>query len=243
VSGGGSFGVGSPLRVDNAPATVEIARLGILNAKPGTQLELNTTGPTQHRLTLSRGEIDVRVWAPPGRVGVHTPAGDVIDLGCIFSLAVDEDGAAHLTVHTGWVNLVNTHGNSFVPAGASASMMAEREPQVPLYDDASDTFKRAVRALESNTEVGDPSSIGTITQEARPRDAITLLLLSSIDGLDRNTRTALLETANKLQPAPTPDAVQRIVNGDAQLFWQWYDSLPLPSLKNWWANWRDLFPR
>lgn len=243
VSSGGSLEIGSPWRVDDAPASVEIARLGVLNAKPGTRLELNTTGPTHHRLTLSRGEIDVRVWAPPGRVGVHTPAGDVIDLGCIFSLAVDEAGAAHLTVHTGWVNLVNTHGNSFIPAGASASMTAGREPQVPVYDDAADTFKRAVRALESNAELVDSPSIRTLTQQARPRDAITLLLLSSIDGLDRDTRTALLETANQLQPAPAPDAVQRIVNGDAQVFWKWYDSLPLPPFKNWWVNWRDVFPR
>ena len=63
----------------------------------------------------------MRVWAPPGRVAVTTPAGDVIDLGCIFSLAVDDAGAAHLSVATGWVNLQNPHGNTFVPAGASAS--------------------------------------------------------------------------------------------------------------------------
>ena len=62
------------------------------------------------------------------------------DLGCIFSLAVDDAGAAHLSVATGWVNLQNPHGNTFVPAGASASMIADDAPEVPVYDDAPLTF-------------------------------------------------------------------------------------------------------
>ena len=44
-------------------------------------LTLEETGPRKHWLRLNRGSIDVRLWAPPGRVALHTPAGDVIDLG------------------------------------------------------------------------------------------------------------------------------------------------------------------
>jgi hypothetical protein len=81
-------------------------------------------------------------------VAVQTPAGDVVDLGCIFALSVDDAGVAHLSVRAGWVELENAFGSRAVPAGASASMSADRLPQVPVYDEAREVFKTAVRALE-----------------------------------------------------------------------------------------------
>lgn len=243
IRGGGAFTVGAPLRVGPTPTTVNIARLGVLQATPGTDLSLDETASPRHRLTMTRGAIDVRLWAPPGRVAVHTPAGDVVDLGCIFSLAVDAGGVAHLSVRTGWVELTNAHGDAAIPAGASASMSADREPQVPVYDDASAAFRGAVRAIESTTRPVDAQWLRTVAMEARPRDAITVLTLSNVTGLAPDVRTALLDTAQRLHQPPTADAVPRIIAGDRDLFWQWFDSLPLPRLKNWWANWRDALPR
>lgn len=243
IRGGGSFAIGAPLHVGSTPATVNIARLGVLQATSGTDLSLDETSSPRHRFTMARGGIDVRLWAPPGRVAVHTPAGDVVDLGCIFSLSVDASGAAHLTVRTGWVELRNAHGEAAIPAGASASMSSDREPQVAVYDDASATFRHAVRAIESRGHPVDARLLQTVAMQARPRDAITVLTLSNVAGLSPDARTALLETARLLHDPPTADAVPRIVAGDRDLFWQWFDSLPLPRLKNWWANWRDAFPR
>ena len=243
ISGGGTLAVGSPLRVESAPATISIARLGVLDASPGTELELRATGPKRHRFSLSRGEINVRVWAPPGRLAVGTPAGDVIDLGCIFSLSVDSAGATRLSVHTGWVELDNAYGTSFVPAGASAGMTVDREPQVPVYDDASDAFRRAARAIEVNPDTAPLAILRTITGDARARDALTLLRLAGVDGMSPEKRAVLLDALARFYPPPTPEAISRIANGDRDLFWKWFDSLPLPPLKNWWANWRDVFPR
>jgi hypothetical protein len=225
------------------PTTVDVARLGVLNVAPGASLSLDETRATSHRVTLNRGVIDVRVWAPPGRVTVRTPAGRVIDLGCIFRLEVDEAGAAHLRVETGWVNLENAHGNSFVPEGASATMRADREPEVPVYDDAPEAFRSAVRRLEEDHAAPDPNLLRAVTFEARERDVITLLTLADVEGMSRFVRAGLLERASILHAPPRADAVQRILDGDRDAFWAWYDSLPLPSLKNWWRNWRDVFPR
>lgn len=243
IEGGGTFAIGTPLRVGEVAANVDIARLGVMRAQPGADLALNDTRSARHRFTLTRGGIDVRVWAPPGRVAVHTPAGDVIDLGCIFTLNVSDDQIAHLSVRTGWVELENAHGSSAIPGGASASMSPEREPQVPVYDDASEAFRNAVRSIEINGGDADAQSLRTVAMDARPRDAITVLMLSKVTGLATDVRTALLETALRLHEPPTADAVSRIVSGDTDLFWRWFDSLPLPPLKNWWANWRDVFPR
>lgn len=77
-----------------------------MDIQPGTDLTLSDTRSRHHRLLMTRGTIDVRVWAPPGAVALHTPAGDVIDLGCVFRLVVDGAGS-HVRVETGWVQLDN----------------------------------------------------------------------------------------------------------------------------------------
>jgi hypothetical protein len=241
--GASSLNVGGSLHVRTEPATVDIARLGQFTARPGTELTLTSTGPSRHRMTLNRGEIDVRVWAPPGRVAVHTSAGDVIDLGCMFRLSVDDGRAAHVTVDTGWVNLDNVFGNSFVPAGASASMAVGRRPDIPVYDDASVAFRQAVRSLELAPAALAPDLVRTIVEDARTRDAVTLLTLSDIPGLGAATRTAVLERLAVLEPPANRATAALTMAGDRDAFWRWHDDLPLPALKNWWANWRDVFPR
>lgn len=226
------------------PTTVEIARLGELRAARGASLSLLSTGPTKHRLSLTEGTIDVRLWSPPWRVTVATPAGDVIDLGCIFRLTVDREGQAHLRVETGWVSLENSHGESFIPAGASATMRADREPHVPVYDDAPDIFRAAVREIQQSRGSFDGSALQSVVSHARRRDVLTLLTLSQTDGLSADLKRVLLDRAAVFHAPPSPDGVERIVGGgDRELFWKWYDSLPLPTLKNWWRNWRDALPR
>ncbi len=245
VNGGGASTLpqGGALIVGPRPARIDIARLGVLTARPGTELGLTATSSVRHRLTLTKGEIDVRVWAPPGRVAVHTPAGDVIDLGCIFQLSVDDAGVAHLAVDTGWVNLQNAWGDSYVPAGASADMRAGSEPQIPVYDDAAASFKAAVRAVEASPASPAAHLLRDVAVEARPRDALTLLMLSAVSGLDPASRTVVLERLAIVNPPSRAETVTRTLAGDRDAFWTWYDELPLPSLKNWWANWRDVFPR
>ncbi len=243
INSGGVLAMGAPLRVGSSTATIDIARLGELAAAPGTELELTSTTRTRHRVAMTRGSINVRVWAPPGRVAVQTPAGDVVDLGCIFALSVDDAGVAHLSVRAGWVELENAFGSRAVPAGASASMSADREPQVPVYDDAREVFKTAVRALEAAPGHADADALRIVTTEARAKDALTLLLLADVDGMPAPARRDMLNALATFHAAPSADAISRILNGDRNLLWTWYATLPLPPMKNWWANWRDVFPR
>jgi ferric-dicitrate binding protein FerR (iron transport regulator) len=236
------LGVGQTLTLDStSTASVDIARLGTMNVQPGADVTLSATGPTRHRLQLDRGAVHIRVWAPPGRVVVSTPAGNVIDMGCIFTLAVDAAGAANMSVETGWVQLENIHGESLVPAGASSVMTADRGPLVLLYDDATPAFRRAVRAIE--TRVADaavPVELATIRRDARPRDMPTLLVLAVRE--QGSVRASLLESAAAVSPPP------RTLPGnpasfDTRAIWDWYATLPLPPAKAWWRNWADVFAR
>ena len=235
-----SLAVGESLQAI-APASasrIDIARVGTIDASAGTDLTVSSTG-ARHRVRMERGTVDVRLWAPPGVFALHTPAGDVIDLGCVFQLAVDGD-TTRLTVRTGWVQLSNHFGESLVPAGASSTMRPDRRPLVPVYDDAAAAFAAAVRAFESGDTSG--TALSSIVTTARRRDVLTLLLLAAREsGSDRAT---LVARAAVLAPPPATADLAAVSSGDNDALWRWIDDgLTLPPVKGWWRNWRDALPR
>jgi len=236
-----TLAVDRPLRLDaNASADIDIARIGEMHVAPGSAVSLAETTSQRHRVVLDRGDVSVRVWAPPTRFAIRTPAGDVIDFGCMFDLSVDATGAAVLHVLTGWVQLSNFQGESLVPAGTSATMTRDQRPTVPVYDDASPEFKAAVRSFEL---VQDDAARTTMTAEigrvARPRDVVTLLVLANAS--PDSYKRAFLERSAQLVPPPSTVTIDQIMR-DRLRIWVWYDALDLPPVKSWWRNWRDAFP-
>jgi hypothetical protein len=235
--------VGQPLAVPSpTSARIDVARLGTIDASAGTELTLASTDSQHHRVQMTKGTVDVRLWAPPGAVAFRTPAGDVIDLGCFFQLSVDADGVAHLTVRSGWVELDNAFGESLVPAGASSLMQSDRRPFVPVVDDAAPAFSSSVRAIERADDVAAQlPHIATITRYARERDVVTLLMLAA--RLDGPARGQLLDAAAKISPPPASIDMKAAAAADNIAIWKWIDALALPPVKGWWRNWRDAFPR
>jgi ferric-dicitrate binding protein FerR (iron transport regulator) len=199
---------------------------------------LRETRSNRHRLTLERGSVEVRVWAPPLSVVFQTPAGRVADVGCAFDLSV-EGAITRVRVTSGWVQLNNPSGEVLIPAGSSSQMMVDRHPGSPVYDDAVAGFREAVRQLEANPE-GTGEAADRVAELARPRDVLTLLSLVQ----RRIARDRLVERAAELWPPPDPETVSRVLQGDRQALWRWHDTLELPRVKTgWWRNWRDGLPR
>ena len=223
-------------------ARIEIARIGTMRVEPGSALTLSMTSSARHRVLLDRGTVRVRVWAPPGRFAFQTPAGSVIDLGCIFDLSVDSGGTSRVRVDTGWVQLSNGWGEALVPAGASSIMTAAVRPGVPIYDDSRPGFAVGVRALEHPLdEAGRAAAIDAVVQTARARDVLTLLMLANAS--EDLLKRPLLERAAELLPPPSGVTVEAIVAGNNGQLWRWYGTLDLPPAKSWWLNWRDALPR
>ena len=237
-----SLVVGQSLAVAaSTPALIDVARLGTIHAAPGTQLTLTATEAGRHRLSLTRGRVNVRLWAPPFTVAFQTPAGDVIDLGCTFQLAVDPQGVVLLSVETGWVQLENAQGQSQIPAGASGTMQASDMPSVPVFDDASTQFIEAVRNLERRGGDGlSPSDLAARLAQARPRDVLTLLTLARRQ--HGALRAQLVDQAAALAPPPASVDLDRVRADDDVGLGRWRDALPLPPVKGWWRNWRDGLP-
>ena len=223
-------------------ARVEIARIGTMRVEPGSALTLAETTSARHRVLLDHGAVRVRVWAPPGRFAFQTPAGSVIDLGCIFDLSVDAGGTSRVRVETGWVQLANGWGEALVPAGSSSVMTAARRPGVPIYDDAPAPLAMNVRAIEDTTgDAARAPMIDTVVRTARARDVLTLLMLANASS--GTMKRPLLERAAQLFPPPSDVTLEAILAGDDAQLWRWYGRLDLPPAKSWWRNWRDALPR
>ena len=232
-----------PLQLDaTASARISIARIGSMHVEPGSALTLVESSSRRHRVMLDRGAVSVRVWAPPGRFSFNTPAGLVLDMGCIFDLRVDEDGTARVQVKTGWVELENGWGETLVPAGASSLMSAAMPPGAPIFDDASIEFRLSVRALEQAGDDQARSRLApAVIRTARTRDVLTLMMLANASSVP--LKRQFLQRAAQLFPPPPTVTVDAIVGGDKDQLWQWKDTLGLPPVKSWWRNWRDVFPR
>jgi len=231
--------VGSPLDLSqDETAVVDVARIGTMRIGGGSTVTLRATGSNRHRLTLDRGSVHVRVWAPPFSIEFQTPAGEVRDMGCEFHLQVDGP-ATRVRVTSGWVQLDNLVGEILIPAGASSEMVSDRRPGVPVFDDAVAGFREAVRSLEAGSS-GATDAVDRVAALARPRDVLTLLHLVDRGVLARNR---LVERAAELWPPPDETIANRVLQGDRAALWQWRDALPLPPVKGgWWRNWRDALP-
>jgi ferric-dicitrate binding protein FerR (iron transport regulator) len=99
-------------------ASITLDETGRVEVDPGSRLRLVTNGPGRKRLSLERGTIHAVIWAPPGEFVVDTPSAVAVDLGCVYTLHVDDSGAGLLRTTMGWVGFKLNGHESFIPAGA-----------------------------------------------------------------------------------------------------------------------------
>lgn len=229
------LGEGEQLRVGEDGANVRIARIGRMQVSPDTDVELVSTGGVRHQLKVEQGRVSVGVWAPPFSVLIHTPAGRIFDMGCAFDLTLGGE-TAMVEVTSGWVQLENRWGGVLVPEGAASDMTRLRRASVPVFTDASDTLRNAVRKIEAGE--GSVADLEAIGSAARPRDVYSILMLAERTPFGRDT---LLRNAARLAPPPSPRVAERASAGDRHALWEWARTLELPPPKSWVRNWRDAF--
>src|SRR5262245_22490674 len=134
LEGTGRLAVGQTLATDSqSRARLEVSTIGQVTVDPDTRVRLVATREGRHELTLARGTLHAFITAPPGQFIVNTPSSTATDLGCVYTLNVDEDGTGLLSVAAGWVAFEYKGRESFVPAGASSRSDPELGPGTPRY--------------------------------------------------------------------------------------------------------------
>ena len=134
---------------DGSRAKMEVGDIGEVTVDERRVSASSRRATGHHRLALERGTLHAAITAPPGQFVVNTPSATATDLGCIYSLHVDEDGSGMLSVEVGWVAFEERGRESFVPAGASSRTDRINGPGTPRYDDTDREFREAIDDIDS----------------------------------------------------------------------------------------------
>jgi len=189
-------------------------------------VRLVETKATEHRLELAQGKMSAKIWAPPRLFFVDTPAGVAADLGCAYTLEVDDMGVGLLHVTSGWVALQLKDRESMVPAGASCATRPGVGPGTPYFDDASENFRVALSKLDLGYVVDVPdlhSPLQVVLAESHPHDTLTLWhLLARVEG---NDRARVYERLVAFVPPPDGVTREGVLQLDEQMLQLWKGKL------------------
>lgn len=215
----GKLIVGEFLETDaNSRARVQVADIGNVEIAPNSRVKLVKTNPTEHRLSLEKGELKAKILAPPRLFIVDTPSAVAVDLGCEYTLEVDGEGNGKLHVTGGYVALEKNGRESIVPAGAIALTKKGKGIGTPFAGDSSSEFQAALYKFDF--ENGGNDALETIIKEANLYDSLTLWhLLSRVPKIERGKLFNAL--ANLVEP-PANVMVEGILRLDKKMLDAWW---------------------
>ncbi len=203
------LGVGEYLETDSrSRARIEVASIGNVEVGPNSRVKLVGTNDKQHRLALERGSLHAKIFAPPRLFIVDTPSGAAVDLGCEYTLEVDQAGNSKLNVRSGFVALEDAGRESIVPAGASCLTMKGKGLGTPFSTEASPEFVRALRSFDFAN--GGSRAVKDIVEQADLYDIVTLWHLLS--RVPRNDRSAVYDSLTRFVSPPEGVTREGVLN-------------------------------
>jgi hypothetical protein len=239
-SGPGKLGIGQTLVTDSSSrASITLDETGQVEVDSNSRLRLVINGPGHKRLSLERGTIHAFIWAPPGEFVVDTPSAVAVDLGCKYTLHVDDSGAGLLRTTMGWVGFKLNGHESFIPAGAVCKTRPKIGPGTPYMEDASASFQDTLSRFdfESITPAQRTALLGTILVDARKNDALTLWhLLSRVSDADR---PGVYDRLAALAPPPSGVTREGILRLDRGMLDAWWSSFGFGEIWLWRTYERD----
>jgi hypothetical protein len=159
-------------------------------------------------------------WAPPRLFIVETPTATAIDLGCKYTLEVEENGSSLLHVTLGAVALEHEGRETLVPAGAFCHTRASSGPGTPFFEDSSALFQSALRSVDSgSTSTERARQLEIVLSEARVRDGLSLWHL--LPRVAPESRAVVYDRLAQLLPPPSDVNRDGIVALDPKMLDAW----------------------
>ncbi|MGA3325353.1 MAG: FecR domain-containing protein [Terriglobia bacterium] len=240
------LGVGQLLETDNqSRASLQADDTGRIEVEPSTRLRLLTMNAGLKRVALDRGTIHAYIWAPPGQFVVDTPSAVTVDLGCAYTLQVDDSGVGLVRTSLGWVGFKLNGHESFIPAGAACATRPKVGPGTPYFEDASVKFRAALTRFdfEDSTPQQRAGDLAIVLGEARQRDALTLWHL--LARVDESQRALTYDHLAKLAPAPAGITREGILRLDQPMLDLWWNDLGFDDIavwRHWERSWSGAAP-
>jgi len=234
--------VGQTLETDReSRASIAVSDVGQVDIDPDTRLCLAESRSSRTRLQLERGTIHAMIWAPPGKFLVDTPSALAVDLGCAYTLQVDDFGAGLLRTRMGWVGFRLNGRDAFIPAGAVGETRPGIGPGTPYFEDAPAPLREALRDFDfaKLSDAARTAKLTIVLAQARKADALTLWhLLSRASVADRGK---VFDALNKLVPAPSGVTREGIERGDQAMLDAWWNELGYDDISVW-RKWEKTEP-
>lgn len=205
----------------SSPARIIVGEIGTVDLARDTRVRLGEIGPAEYRMILARGTLSAQIAAPPRLFFVETPAGTVVDLGCAYTVDVNEEGTGDLRVTEGWASLEWRGRESLVPAGAHARIRVGAGPGTPYFEDASAALVDALTAFDFAG--GGSLALTTVLRASRVRDTLTLWHLLS--RADASERPRVYERIAELTPPPPSVSREKALALDPETLRLWREEL------------------
>jgi FecR protein len=228
------LGIGQVLETDSlSRVNLEADDVGKIDVDPSTRLRLLSMGSGLQRIALDRGTIHTYIWGPPGQFVVDTPSAVTVDLGCAYTLQVDNSGAGMVRTSLGWVGFKLNGHESFIPAGAACATRPKVGPGTPYFEDASSDFRSALARFdfEDTTLQQREHDIAIVLSEARKRDALTLWHL--LARVDDQQRVLVYDRLSQFVSPPAGVTKEGILRRDQPMLDLWWNELGFDDISVW----------
>jgi hypothetical protein len=228
------LGIGQMLETDSqSRASIQADDTGKIQVDPSTRLRLLSMGAGLKRIALDRGTIHTYIWAPPGQFVVDTPSAVTVDLGCAYTLQVDDSGAGMVRTSLGWVGFKLNGRESFIPAGAACATRPKVGPGTPYFEDSSPEFRAALTSFdfEDSTPQQRAHDVAIVLSEARKDDSLTLWHL--LARVDDQQRVRVYDRLSQLVPPPATATKEGILRLDQPMLDQWWNELGFDDISVW----------
>jgi FecR protein len=232
--GSSRLGVGQILETDaQSRANLIADDVGQIEVGPRTRLRVLTMGEGLKRIALDRGTIHAYIWARPGRFVVDTPSAMTVDLGCAYTLHVDDSGAGLVRTSLGWVGFKLNGHESFIPAGAACATRPKVGPGTPYFENASAKLRAALARFdfEDGTPKQHSEDLAIVLGESRKRDALTLWHL--LPRVEEGQRALVYDRLRELSPPPASVTREGILRLDQPMLDQWWNKLGFDDISVW----------
>jgi len=232
--------VGETFETDRvSTASIAVADIGRLELEPSTRLRLLQSVEGRKQVALDRGTIRATIWAPAGQFVVDTPSAVAVDLGCMYTLKIDDSGGGLIRTTLGWVGFQSNGRESFIPAGAASVIRPRYGPGTPYFEDTSDSFRSALADFDSGDESAQrTAALQIVLSQARSRDGLTLWhLLSRVNEADRSAVYDRLAALIPPPPGVTREGILRLDRGMMDTWWNALDFGDIGLWRHWERSW------
>ena len=230
LNGSGTLPPGKWLKTNSeSEARIKVGMIGNIDVAPGSEIQLVETNDKEYKLFLQEGKISAKTWAPPDLLKIKTPAGEVTDLGCAYTLEVADDSSSVLEVTTGWVAFKSGDDKFIIPAGAVCRTESHSGAGTPYFSNSSDEFKDAL--AKYNFQGNSDDELKSVLANASPHDALSLWYL--LKRATEKQKKEIYSTLSRYIPPPDNVTLQGIMQNNNSMLFSWWQRLGCGSKSLW----------